>query len=63
MSLTVGSIPPANFAIRHIVSKLRSMCRSYHVAIRRLMPKAMTVLGVLAMVPVLWHDQPGCEMS
>jgi glucose dehydrogenase len=33
MSLTVVSIPPANLAIRHIVSKLCSRCRGYHVAI------------------------------
>jgi hypothetical protein len=33
MSLTVVSIPPANLAIRHIVSKLCSMCRGYHAAI------------------------------
>ena len=33
MSLTVVSIPPASLAIRHIVSKLCSMCRGYHVAI------------------------------
>jgi len=36
MSLTVVSIPQANLAIRHIVSKRCSMCRGYHVAISRL---------------------------
>jgi hypothetical protein len=36
--LTVVSIPPANLAILHIVSKLCSMCRGYHVAIFRLLP-------------------------
>ena len=38
MSLTVESIPPANLAIRHIVSKVCSICRGYHVAILRRMP-------------------------